>query len=289
MPKSFIFICLIFLSSIKIKAVPLPDSLKITSVEQLISVSSSDSVKAVTKLNMDGLFCGGIPDELAKFTNLQELMLNVNQLDSIPEYIGLFKQLKSLELGSNNGFDLECLFNILSNNPEIEKLYLYNNNISSIPSNIYKLKNLRILDLGGNEIRALPSEIDSLHYLQSLDLSNNPIEFDTISTAFCNLKSLKRLNLYNCGISNWPKHLECLANIEELIINNNDLTTIPKDISYLKKLKFLLIVDNKLNSIDETITELNNLSIILLQGNYGLNQERIEHLKSKMPKCKIIY
>ena len=56
----------------------------------------------------------------------------------------------------------------------LEKLLLYDNDLTEIPAKIGQLTNLIYLDLGNNrKLRKLPDEIGLLKNLQILDLSDN--------------------------------------------------------------------------------------------------------------------
>ena len=59
---------------------------------------------------------------------------------------------------------------------KLQTLYLYNNQLESIPAEIGKLINLQILYVHNNQLERIPVEICRLINLQRLDLQNNQLE-----------------------------------------------------------------------------------------------------------------
>jgi Leucine-rich repeat (LRR) protein len=69
----------------------------------------------------------------------------------------------------------------------------YNNLTGALPSQIGKLKNLKILNASNNEMTGVPAEVGQLTNLEILDLSNNKLT--GLPNELANLKNLKTLNL----------------------------------------------------------------------------------------------
>ena len=82
----------------------------------------------------------------------------------------------------------------------LERLYLYTNQITKIPSEIGNLINLNILDLSDNNIGEIPTEIGKLINLIKLYLNNNQIR--EIPSEISRLINLKVLYLCNNKLSN---------------------------------------------------------------------------------------
>ncbi|MFA5644585.1 MAG: leucine-rich repeat domain-containing protein [Patescibacteria group bacterium] len=76
----------------------------------------------------------------------------------------------------------------------LEELNLSSNNlIDALPSQIGKLKDLKILNVSNNQMTGVPAEIGQLINLEVLDLSNN--QLTGLPNELANLKNLKTLNL----------------------------------------------------------------------------------------------
>ena len=77
------------------------------------------------------------------------------------------------------------------------------------------------------------------------------------------------LNLSNNELTEIPKELGNLANLQALNLEGNRLTTVPKELGYLSNLKKLSLYDNvDLREIPRELTENETLEIIT----------RIEHI-----------
>ncbi|OWR53497.1 Leucine-rich repeat and death domain-containing protein [Danaus plexippus plexippus] len=104
---------------------------------------------------------------------------------------------------------------------EITDIYLKENLISRIPSDICKLDNLESLYLSGNDITELPREISKLGRLKCLDLSGNRLR---------------------CV----PDEIGDMGSLKFLILDENELREIPLRIAELRMLRYLSVCDNKL-------------------------------------------
>ena len=75
-----------------------------------------------------------------------------------------------------------------------QALYLQNNRIKQLPSNIGNLKNLQTLNISGNNLKDLPPSISGLTCLKTLDLSKNP-KLTKLPKDIGHLHSLGRINI----------------------------------------------------------------------------------------------
>ena len=58
---------------------------------------------------------------------------------------------------------------------QLKELYLYSNNLTSIPKELGELKQLEYLYLNDNNLTSIPKELGELEQLEWLDLSNNGV------------------------------------------------------------------------------------------------------------------
>ncbi|KAI5969958.1 SOG2 [Candida margitis] len=121
-------------------------------------------------------------------------------VDLIDEYLSSFEPpivLERLSLQNNQISDIPS--NLFKISKHLKYLDLYHNNISHISSSIFHngLKSLEILDLSSNQISYLPESISQLHNLKVLSVKNNNIRYLTPS-----LGELQHLNLIE--VSNNP-------------------------------------------------------------------------------------
>ncbi|MHA1229992.1 MAG: leucine-rich repeat domain-containing protein [Candidatus Helarchaeota archaeon] len=74
---------------------------------------------------------------------------------------------------SIHNIQLKNLENSFGNLINLNKLYLYKNQLMTLPKPILKLKNLQSLSLGGNQLTTIPDSFGNLESLKELDLSAN--------------------------------------------------------------------------------------------------------------------
>lgn len=126
------------------------------------------------------------------------------------------------------------------------KLDLSNQGLSSLPSAIGKLENLRFLNLSGNQLTALPQEIENLKELRSLNISNNSFQnlapsvnnngLDKIG----NLAKLRHLNISKTGISHLPNSFKNLTQLLHIDHDVNQVKNAPSEL-----LPLLLATDRR--------------------------------------------
>ena len=63
---------------------------------------------------------------------------------------------QALDISGNKLTKMEVLVNLKA----IEELRVAHNNITELPENIHRLKQLIVLDFSGNQIRSIPSTIN---------------------------------------------------------------------------------------------------------------------------------
>jgi len=176
----------------------------------------------------------------------------------IPRNLGELRNLECLSFENFNYFDRE--------------------KISSLPEDICKLTNLKVLALGSashpeiilNKLTKLPLGIGNLAeltdiYLQFNSLSELPPEIG-------NLRKLKVLKLGGNNLSFLPKEIGNLKKLEILTIWNNQLKDLPEEICLLTNLKGLDISLNSLSILPDYIIRLTGLRKFYYQNdNLKLN------------------
>ena len=96
-------------------------------------------------------------------------------------------------------------------NPEIETLILDNNKLTTLPSWIGQLKNLKILSLRNNNFKELDFTINNCENLEQLYLSGNRelIDISSISTT----SKLKIIDVTDTKINALPSGVEMMDNL----------------------------------------------------------------------------
>ena len=133
--------------------------------------------------------------------------------------------------------------------PRMNKMYITNLNVSTnyfinIPSVIFEMTNLQILQMDVNKINHLPDAIGKLTNLQHLSLSCNKIT--TISPCIDKCIHLKILDLSLNQINELPESLGNLLLLQYLYLSSNKLTFIPDSFKNCKFLEELTLNFNQL-------------------------------------------
>jgi len=157
---------------------------------------------------------------------------------------------------------------------EIEKVYLCQNRLTSIP--FVNATNLELLILDDNRLRSahFPGEYHILHNLKKIVLSSN--EIATIKKDdFSHLKNIriKNLHLSKCNIKNIEaESFDNLVDLETLILSQNSIETLPT------------LIFEKLENLKNLNLKENKLSIIPIAENLS-NQPLILHIASNRINC----
>ncbi|KAM6916142.1 leucine-rich repeat-containing protein 18 [Xenentodon cancila] len=149
------------------------------------------------------------PKSLFKLTNVDELDLSRNLLQTLPDNLGNLTSLRWLDLHGNK---LESVPESIGNLVGLTHLNLANNSLTSagLPSSIGSLTNLKSLNLGMNQLDALPPTLERLDSLQELGLFDN---------LFIRL----------------PKFVKVLRNLTKVNVQRNPLTYAQGGVEVMKK------------------------------------------------------
>lgn len=143
----------------------------------------------------------------------KEIDLSGKDLTSFPKEILGRIQTTKLVLSNNR---LKTLPSEIGQLADLEELYLNNNQLEgSLPGEIRKMPNLRILDVRYNNMTGIPAEIGQLKNLTTLNYSYNSL--DTFPNEIANLKD----NLKTLDISNNRYSQDSINELKRLLPNTN--------------------------------------------------------------------
>ena len=194
------------------------------------------------ELNLSASFKNSsFPLEITYLSNLKNLNLSNNNIESLPKEIGNLINLTTLILHHNHLTELPSSFSKLIN---LESLYLGNNNFVIFPKEIFKLSNLKTLYFFHNLLQTIPKEIEQLKNLQILHLNQNKLLF--LPEEIGNLPNLGMLNITDNKILALPKNFENLKNLK--FLDYNYITN--KEILQMKlKLPHVMFTEKKKTNI----------------------------------------
>ncbi|XP_074337920.1 uncharacterized protein LOC141675098 [Apium graveolens] len=224
-------------------------------------------------------FSGPLPPSIVNASNLVTLSILGNNITGLSNNLGSLPHLQNLRLGENplgenlQPNDLSFFFSSLVNCTQLkllalpesslggqlpnsivnlsttmEELYLYRNHITgSIPREIEKLENMRILSLFGNLLTGIiPESIGKLSKLGSLDLSRNNIS-GSIPTSISTFTKLVNLYLENNILQgSIPTKLFGISTLEHLDLANNRFRgVIPNELAFSSRCLYLNLSMNQ--------------------------------------------
>ncbi|MBT9263508.1 hypothetical protein KKQ10_01335 [Pseudomonas sp. MG-9] len=129
----------------------------------------------VTSVNLTGarVTADGSNGFLGAFAQARALVLNGNELETLPEAVRRMTVLERLELSSNRFYNPEPLYEALSGHARLTWLDLSYNNLESFEVNYFE--QLEALDLSSNNLIDWPAGALNAEHLQTLNLSRNDI------------------------------------------------------------------------------------------------------------------
>ncbi|KAM6302360.1 leucine-rich repeat-containing protein 2 [Podargus strigoides] len=179
------------------------------------------------------------PDSLKEQTYLKEWHVNNTLIQTIPAYIGLFQDLRVLELSKNQ--------------------------INYLPVEIGCLKNLKVLNVSFNNLKSVPPELGDCENLEKLDLSGN-MEITELPFELSNLKQVTVVDVSANKFHSIPICVLRMSNLQWLDISSNNLTDLPEDIDRLDQLQTLLLQKNKLSYLPRALVNMPKLSLLVVSG-----------------------
>jgi adenylate cyclase len=169
--------------------------------------------------------------ELHRLMSLVSLKLANNRLSQLPPSFSHFRQLRSLNLSSNN--------------------------FTIFPEHICNLRSLVDLDISFNKLSSLP-KISQLTTLERLWVTNNDLK-GAFNESFAGLTNLKEIDARFNGITNID-NVAKLPNLEQLLVGHNNITTFKGS---FPKLRILVLDHCPVTSfeLDQPVPTLMSLNI----------------------------
>jgi Leucine-rich repeat (LRR) protein len=242
------------------------------SIEEGLKTPHSVTILSLIDQNLSFL-----PDEIASFENLEEIILDESPLLNLDQTFNILsqcKKLKSLSLRECNINVIPPNINLLHN---LEELDLSENNMLFFPEPIKTLKKLKKLYFFSTKMSELHFSDNDFPNLEHINLCYN--SFDTFPTDLGNLPKLKTIRIWANGMTTIPSSIEKLKYVEEINLDMNKLTSIPKEFSKLNNLKILSLDNNHL--YEKSIAVLYDISGI---EKLDMSGNKIQTLSPKIKK-----
>ncbi|MGJ8685641.1 MAG: leucine-rich repeat domain-containing protein [Nonlabens sp.] len=150
-------------------------------------------------------------------------------------------------------------------NKEIEILNLSNLNLTALPKETKRFKNLKGINLSGNNFKDLNQLFNDLSEFENLEfVSLNRVNLKNLSSSIKLLKNIKGISMDRCNIKSLPAEISHLKNLSYLSLRGNSrLHDLPKEIRYLKNLNVLDVSGGGIKRLRNELAYCYNLYAII--------------------------
>ena len=217
--------------------------------------------------------------------NLEELHL-IGSLSPSPsknitlESLRDLKSLKTLSLKSNVTRIPQAIVDLSS---RLQQLLIYNDGTKLMTLNsLKKMVNLTELELVHCDLECIPSAIFSLVNLQLLDLRENKLCSIEEIVSFQHLPKFTCLKLWHNSIAQIPEHIKKLVNLERLYFSHNKIETLPFHLFLCNKLCYLDLSHNDIGLIPSEVRLLHSLQYLSVTCN------KIKALPDELFSCRTL-
>ncbi|XP_063154178.1 leucine-rich repeat-containing protein 7 isoform X3 [Candoia aspera] len=219
-----------------------------------------------------------VPKEVFNFERtLEELYLDANQIEELPKQLFNCQALRKLSIPDN---DLSSLPTSIASLVNLKELDISKNGIQDFPENIKCCKCLTIIEASVNPISKLPDGFTQLLNLAQLYLNDAFLEF--LPANFGRLVKLRILELRENHLKTLPKSMHKLTQLERLDLGNNEFSELPEVLEQIQNLKELWMDNNSLQTLPGPIGRLKQLIYL------DMSKNRIESIDLDISGCEAL-
>ena len=234
-----------------------------------------------------------LSDNLVKLSQVEELDLNLNSIETFPTGLDGLKNLRTLNLSKNSKLNTIQVFSSLSNIPNLEELNLTDCGLTEVNAGIGVMTKLKKLILTNNPIKKLAPEIGNLSQLEELYLGAGLLQRERVPltelpSTIGKCMNLKKVDLRMCQLASLPSSFSSLESINYLDLSWNFLVKFPDVLITLPVINYLDLSNNKINEIPNDLGILAlSMETLLLEANfYSPYNEKINKLPPSLARCK---
>jgi len=250
----------------------------------------------LTRLSVIGTGISELPDWIGNFDKLKSLNLGSNKLTSLPDSIGNLLNLKEINFDFNRLQTLpETFGNLVSlegfsltertNHPDLEKKYGKSSWFTSLPKSFGNLTSLKYFGIHFTKLKRLPESFGNLSSLKYLNIQS---DINTSVSFFPKtIKNLKSLECVRIGsFHEVPEFIAELKKLTILDLSHNQLEFLPDFIGKLIKLKKLILHSTWITELPDWIGDLKNLVELDISNN---SIKKFPEIVKTLPKLKYFH
>lgn len=205
------------------------------------------------------------PELSAENKSLKTLVLRLNNLTKLPDNIGYFSALQTIDIY---------------------------NPITEIPNSFINLQQLEKLKFEGAELIVFPEQVFALSKLKSLIISqfDTKNKIKTLPDNFDKLPLLEELSLRNAALTEVPASVGRLQHLENVYFNANNLTKLPQALAENSHLTYVNINNNPLD-FKQFIKSVEKVQWkgVLYINNCNFTTQQYEEVEKRLPKIIVFY
>ena len=157
----------------------------------------------------------------------------------------------------------------------LEILDLSGNQLNSLPDDLNRLHQLRIIFCSSNQFTHVPEVLGQFEHLSMIGFKANQIK--DFSDSAIPAKTLRWLILTDNALTKLPNAIGDCQQMQKLMLAGNQLTELPENLANCRQLELLRISANQLESLPEWLFDLPKLSWLAYAGN-----PFSDHIESKL-------
>ena len=205
------------------------------------------------------------PELSAENKSLKTLVLRLNNLTKLPDNIGYFSALQTIDIY---------------------------NPITEIPNSFINLQQLEKLKFEGAELIVFPEQVFALSKLKSLIISqfDTKNKIKTLPDNFDKLPLLEELSLRNAALTEVPASVGRLQHLENVYFNANNLTKLPQALTENSHLTYVNINNNPLDfkQVIKAVEKVQWKGVLYI-NNRNFTTQQYEEVEKRLPKIIVFY
>ncbi len=218
-------------------------------------------MKHLKILNFNGNKISEWPQLLEKCPALEEIHIKGNWLEVFPGFQNIVC-IKKINISNNRIYNIDAG---IKNAVNLEFLDIADNEIETLPNELFQLKKLHTLHADRNHIKKMPLKIGQCTSLKYLTLAQNQIT--RFPAGLGKLKKLDILNVARNPIRKLPESLEKCISLNQIYASETYLSKLPGHIGNLKNLERIDVSFSNMKTIPDSIGGCKNLLVLNLEGN----------------------
>ena len=137
--------------------------------------------------------------------------------------------------------------------------------LTAFPEQLYQLADtLEVLDLSGNQLTTLPDELTRFTQLRIVFASNNP--FTELPRVLGRMPQLEMVGFKACQIRDVPAD-SLPPQLRWLILTDNQIGELPETLGERPRLQKLMLACNQLSALPDSLAQCDKLELLRISGN----------------------